>query len=78
MADALLKCTTRHVRIFTAISEENNLIEDPYSLASVQKGNLIIRFLNQKNSINYEILDNRINILKLFSCFICFTYFGYT
>ena len=43
---------------------ENNLIEDPYSLASVQKGNLIIRFLNQKNSINYEILDNRINILK--------------
>ena len=29
MTNALLKSTTRHVRIFTAISENNNLIEDP-------------------------------------------------
>ena len=28
MADALLKCTTRHIRIFTAITENENLIED--------------------------------------------------
>ncbi len=28
MTDALLKCTTRHIRIFTAIAEKNNLIED--------------------------------------------------
>ena len=28
MTDPLLKCTTRHVRIFTAIEENNNLIED--------------------------------------------------
>ena len=28
MADALLKCTTRHIRIFTAIADNNNLIED--------------------------------------------------
>ena len=28
MTDAFLKCTTRHIRIFTAISKNNNLIED--------------------------------------------------
>ena len=28
MADALLKCTTRHVRIFTAICENHDLLED--------------------------------------------------
>ncbi|KGG16793.1 MULTISPECIES: NAD(P)H-quinone oxidoreductase subunit M [unclassified Prochlorococcus] len=28
MSNPLLKCTTRHVRIFTAIQEQNNLIED--------------------------------------------------
>ncbi|WP_269622224.1 NAD(P)H-quinone oxidoreductase subunit M [Prochlorococcus marinus] len=28
MTEPLLKCTTRHVRIFTAISNGNNLIED--------------------------------------------------
>ena len=28
MTDALLKCTTRHIRIFTAICENDNLIED--------------------------------------------------
>mgnify|MGYP001219520814 CR=1 FL=1 len=28
MTDAQLKCTTRHVRIFTARVENNNLIED--------------------------------------------------
>ena len=28
MTDPLLKCTTRHIRIFTAIEENNNLIED--------------------------------------------------
>ena len=32
MTDALLKCTTRHIRIFTAIQEKNNLIEDPNHL----------------------------------------------
>ena len=29
MSDTLLKCTTRHVRIFTAIVENNDLISDP-------------------------------------------------
>ena len=28
MTDSLLKCTTRHIRIFTAIADNNNLIED--------------------------------------------------
>ncbi|AAP99214.1 MULTISPECIES: NAD(P)H-quinone oxidoreductase subunit M [Prochlorococcus] len=28
MTDPLLKCTTRHIRIFTAITQNNNLIED--------------------------------------------------
>ena len=28
MSDTILKCTTRHVRIFTAIVEENDLILD--------------------------------------------------
>ena len=28
MTEPLLKCTTRHIRIFTAIQENNNLIED--------------------------------------------------
>ncbi len=28
MTKSLLKCTTRHIRIFTAIAENNNLIED--------------------------------------------------
>ena len=28
MTDSLLKCTTRHIRIFTAVAENNNLIED--------------------------------------------------
>ncbi len=28
MTDALLKCTTRHIRIFTAVCEQDNLIED--------------------------------------------------
>ncbi len=28
MTDPLLKCTTRHIRIFTAIQEKNNLIQD--------------------------------------------------
>ncbi len=28
MTDPLLKCTTRHIRIFTAIEENNNLVED--------------------------------------------------
>jgi len=28
MTDALLKCTTRHIRIFTAVLENNNLIAD--------------------------------------------------
>ena len=28
MTDALLKCTTRHIRIFTAICENENLRED--------------------------------------------------
>tara|TARA_B100001250_G_C19738304_1_gene761859 strand:+ start:280 stop:627 length:348 start_codon:yes stop_codon:yes gene_type:complete len=28
MTDALIKCTTRHVRIFTAIYEDEKLIED--------------------------------------------------
>ncbi len=28
MTDSLLKCTTRHIRIFTAIEDNNNLIED--------------------------------------------------
>ncbi len=28
MTDPLLKCTTRHIRIFTAIEEGNNLVED--------------------------------------------------
>ncbi len=28
MSNALLKCTTRHIRIFTAIAENDNLIED--------------------------------------------------
>ncbi len=29
MADALLKSTTRHIRIFTAIEQNSNLVEDP-------------------------------------------------
>ena len=28
MTDTLLKCTTRHIRIFTAVEEKNNLIND--------------------------------------------------
>ncbi len=32
MTDSLLKCTTRHIRIFTAIAEKNNLIEDNHHL----------------------------------------------
>ena len=28
MSDTILKCTTRHVRIFTAIVENNDLIQD--------------------------------------------------
>ena len=28
MTDAILKCTTRHIRIFTAISNNDNLVED--------------------------------------------------
>ncbi len=28
MTDPLLKCTTRHIRIFTAIEDKNNLIPD--------------------------------------------------
>ena len=28
MSDSILKCTTRHVRIFTAITENNDLVED--------------------------------------------------
>jgi len=32
MINALLKCTTRHVRIFTARVENNELIEDPNQL----------------------------------------------
>ena len=29
MTNALLKSTTRHIRIFTAIEENSNLVEDP-------------------------------------------------
>ena len=29
MSETLLKCTTRHVRIFTAVVEKNDLIPDP-------------------------------------------------
>ena len=32
MSNALIKCTTRHVRIFTAIYENDQLIEDPNHL----------------------------------------------
>ena len=32
MTNALIKCTTRHVRIFTAIYENDQLIEDPNHL----------------------------------------------
>ncbi len=28
MTDAILKCTTRHIRIFTAIAENDDLVED--------------------------------------------------
>ncbi len=28
MTDALLKCTTRHIRIFTAVCNDDNLVED--------------------------------------------------
>ena len=28
MTDPLLKCTTRHIRIFTAVCENDNLVED--------------------------------------------------
>ena len=28
MSDTILKCTTRHVRIFTAVVEDNDLILD--------------------------------------------------
>ncbi len=28
MTDPLLKCTTRHIRIFTAIEQKQNLVED--------------------------------------------------
>ena len=32
MAETLLKCTTRHVRLFTAKVENNNLVPDPEQL----------------------------------------------
>ena len=32
MAETLLKCTTRHVRLFTARVEDNNLVQDPEQL----------------------------------------------
>jgi NAD(P)H-quinone oxidoreductase subunit M len=32
MAETLLKCTTRHVRLFTARVENNNLVQDPGQL----------------------------------------------
>ncbi len=32
MTDALIKCTTRHVRIFTAIYQNEQIVEDPTHL----------------------------------------------
>ena len=43
---------------------ENKLIEDPYQSTSGKEGDLLIKFLNHKNNINYRILDNKIDFIK--------------
>ena len=51
MSDTILKCTTRHVRIFTAVVENNDLILDNGGLVGK-----IIEFQGKDNK--YIIIDN--------------------
>ena len=42
----------------------NKLIEDIFSSKSKQEGELLTKFLNNKNNLKYTIVDNEINFIK--------------
>ena len=46
------------------ITLENNLIDDLYSYNLNQEGKLVIKFLNLKNIINYEVKENNIKFIN--------------